>query len=527
MPLEIPGYYYDEEKKRYFKIEDNRTAPPEASWSSGNVKRRKIESKEAEMKKEREARNAGRVKRADKVWGEPLLGGCFFAREIGGLRGRGEVMEDLRKESWALGLRDKGTLRFWVDGVDHSHDIIDMYIGGEETAGRNRLGVGYAVSSLSFLGGSYIPRDDIDQIDFGDAAMRYPRTDFTPWMEARHMHLVATVNYHAPSQKMLFTCLNDANFPVAYFCPALSDVDAGEWEPAWRRGGSTAITQIRAPAQGNYRRDGKVNTLRPAPASSPLTAVVGTDTGVMKLQGDTLTWLDWRKPTYHPRPRGAKGPSIFSLDFLAQNPAHVILAAGRSRDIAILDTRLAQHAGETSYIRHTSSVAHVRSVGDYGVLAAGPKSAMAVYDIRFSPRNIGSHPTLHGKQDNLQPLPVVTFPEYKNQDHILQIGFDVSDSKGGGLGIVAAAQDDGTVALFSLASGKKLRSSKALDDIRLVAPPRLGGDPYVRTVKSMMFQTLPGDAQPSLFVGRGKTIKKLSFGINYSKKDGLFVEEEY
>lgn len=181
-----------------------------------------------------------------------------------------------------------------------------------------------------------------------------------------------------------------------------------------------------------------------------------------------------------------------------------------------------------SYIRHKSSVAHVRSVGEYGVLAAGPMSAMAIYDVRFtthqhnhqSPQRYGHHP---------RPLPVVTFPEYKNEPHLLQIGLDVSDSKGGGLGIVAAAQDDGTVGLFSLESGRKLRSS-AVDGIHaggkqpsgLTGAAAGGG----RVIKSLMFQTLPGDRNPSLFVGEGSVVKKYSFGMAYSKKGGRVLGEE-
>lgn len=280
----------------------------------------------------------------------------------------------------------------------------------------------------------------------------------------------------------------------------------------------TPLIQIRT-ARSNTHRDGTINTLRPAPASSPLTAVAGANAGILKLQGDNLTWMNWSPPD-HTRFHGSKTAEIFSLDFLAQNP-HVILAAGRSRDIAVLDTRLKQHSGAASYIRHTSSVAHVRSVGNYGVLAAGPESAMAIYDIRFGSHDADSHPKPHGKKHRPQPLPVVTFPEYKNEAHVLGVGFDVSDSKGGGLGIVAAAQDDGTVGLFSLASGKKLRSNVA-DGIR-----RGGANAgAVRVIRTMMFQTLPGDTHPSLFVGERLTIKKYSFGMTYSKKGGLFLEDE-
>ena len=327
-----------------------------------------------------------------------------------------------------------------------------------------------------------------------------------------------------------------------------------------------------------------INTLTPAPASSQLTCVAGTNVGIVKWQGDSLSWLttcppSWRKRSWAPR-RGGQNTSldsvtdfsndgedtknihaeIFSLDFHRQNPAEVIIAGGQSRNICLIDMRCPEREWMASYIRHTSSVAHVKSISEYEVLAAGPMNAMAIYDVRFDrycnyvPNSTGCgdrHPYPHnrggggssmdvssswgstrggrggGGRNNggartekpvIVSRPVVEFPEYKNGPHLVQIGFDVLHARDNcGVGVVAAAHDDGTVGLFSLRSGRKLRSP-AVDAIRLRGTGNV--------VKSLMFQTLPGDVHPSLFVGQGSVIKKYSFGMSYSKKGGRVFEEE-
>lgn len=98
------------------------------------MKRRLVEGKEEELKREKLARNAGRVKRATKVWDEPLMGGCFLAREAG--RGPpGNKLEDMRGEAWTMGLRDKGKVEMWPGTAEDEGSVTVMYVGGEELRG--------------------------------------------------------------------------------------------------------------------------------------------------------------------------------------------------------------------------------------------------------------------------------------------------------------------------------------------------------------------------------------------------------
>ncbi|KAM3086439.1 hypothetical protein ACMFMG_000574 [Clarireedia jacksonii] len=77
---DIPGYYYDTEKGKYFKIQTN--APSHSAYSFHDVKRRKIEN-EAQLAQELVSqRLVGRVSRS-KILAAPLIGG-FLSREFGG-----------------------------------------------------------------------------------------------------------------------------------------------------------------------------------------------------------------------------------------------------------------------------------------------------------------------------------------------------------------------------------------------------------------------------------------------------------
>ncbi|KAK7755929.1 hypothetical protein SLS62_002216 [Diatrype stigma] len=220
-----------------------------------------------------------------------------------------------------------------------------------------------------------------------------------------------------------------------------------------------------------------------------------------------------------------------------------------------------------------SPITHIRSLNEHQVLVAGLRDRMVIYDLRFlgsknsyrhnnssssnnnhashhnstkwlhSPRNNNSTNNGNGNgNSNPNPnpnpntnntsyaanvaLPLLTFPSYRNGAHI-NIGLDVSSDAdvGAGPGIAAAAHDDGTVALYSLRSGNRLRaplspaspspsssSSTALPDggdgmlgIDRIRSPR-------GPIQALQFQTFPRDRNPSLFVGVQSSVNVYSFG---------------
>ncbi|KAL1835479.1 hypothetical protein VTJ49DRAFT_6638 [Mycothermus thermophilus] len=358
----------------------------------------------------------------------------------------------------------------------------------------------------------------------------------------------------------------------------------------WALPGGIDNVQIHeAKLTGDRTFAGAIHTLRSAPADSPLLCVVGTDRGILQLRPDSnsaLTWLTppppppgWQKQQHqHPSHWKSKGGkrhhqnsfssvlsaspywhhgTVLSLDFSPENPSSLLFAGTRSGRVALLDLRVPAHqqwkmpqedgSAEnygTLSITHASSAAHVRCVGPHDVLVAGPRNAMAVYDVRWlKPRHHHHHhqqqqggpkkanngfkpgwnpnPSTLGRRGGDNPnatAPILTFHAYRNQAHI-HIGLDLLTSPGygpsyscgdnpghgrGGIGIVAAAHDDGTVGLYSLTDGTRLAGG-AVDRFR--SPGAETG----AVVRKLAWRTLPGDVHPSLFVAKGEGVGKFSF----------------
>jgi hypothetical protein len=202
---------------------------------------------------------------------------------------------------------------------------------------------------------------------------------------------------------------------------------------------------------------------------------MGTSAGVLEFRRDGhLGWLN-RRAAYE----------VLSVDFQADSP-NVVFAGERTGQLRMVDLRAPADVWERpAPVRHRGAVAHVRSLNEYQVLAAGPRSALSVYDVRYQDRRPNGR------------LPLLAFPAYRNESHV-HIGFDVQPEHG----VVAAAHDDGTVSIYSLYSGRRLRCA-AVDDVAAEG-----------VIKCLMFQTLPHDRNPSLFIGVGPNIQKYSFGVH-------------
>ncbi|KAK4146528.1 WD repeat-containing protein 21 [Dichotomopilus funicola] len=524
MDREIPGYYYvDSQKRKYFRIEPSRTAPPSAAWSERNVKRRAIATQEAEDRhREQVKRETDQVVRAP-VMRAPLMGG-LVNREAGLV-------------SAGAGGRGTGGRGDFYHGGDHGGDagkVSALWVGGSEV--RSGLGVVYGALGGGLLTAGYVPRDGEDCINFRHAASRHPTVDFTPTPVSRDMKGITAIKFHEPSRTMLMSCLtNQGSVSISHFNPA---------------------AQVQAGVIDTFART--IHCLQPAGPASRLTCIASTDSGILQFQNDRLTWLTPPLPTKKRiRQLQRQGVSdagaapwqgdVLSVDFLNQNPAEIVLAGTRSGHVCLLDLRvppLEWLAGEgedvntSTVFQHVSSVAHVRSVGEYGVLAAGPRSAMALYDVRITKykTNRTNTPTTNNTNNtnnttittitdpNPPPQipnstrPILTFPTYRNTAHI-HTGLDILTTPGYGGPIIAAAEDHDYGLLpptrpIPLHRQEEAEAAATLSSLNVNFRSESGGEPGIRApsvVQSLMWQTLSGDRHPSLFVGEGEVVRKYSF----------------
>ncbi|KAL2179904.1 uncharacterized protein P884DRAFT_256192 [Thermothelomyces heterothallicus CBS 202.75] len=496
--------------------------------------------------------------------------GGLLARETGMSR-RGDGVgsgDEVVARAWAGSLAEKGEVRLWPGAGGDRGTVSAMWVGG----GVEDDGLGIVCGVLDGLwpSSSFIPRDADDRINFQFAAGRYPRLGFQPRIvrELPSQGCVTAIKCHEPSSRILLAYESfEGGVGIWQFRVRAQEAGAGLVQLL--RGDSDGLDPDFA-SLGNGSAFA-IRALQPAPPSSRLTCLVGTDRGIAQLHRDALTLLTPppRQGQHHPhrRRRQPRAPDpdvapwqgdVLSVDFLHQNPADTVLAGTRSGRVCLLDLRVPprEWSARSNTFRHPSSAAHVRSVGAYHVLVAGPLDAMALYDVRFLRQRQQQHRQQQKKQQQQQQqqqhgpsrrahqecrqagpglrdgrwswdwngnddshgsghsnatLPLFRFPAYRNAAHI-RVGLDVltepgygGGGGGGGGGIVAAAHatnradDRGTVALYSLRDGLRI-SGAAVDAVR--APG---------VVQSLQWRTLPGDRHPSLFVGEGPVVRKYSF----------------
>ncbi|KAK4186090.1 hypothetical protein QBC35DRAFT_284987 [Podospora australis] len=506
--MKIPGFYFDAEKGKYFRIVEgsSKATAENAKFTAGNVKRRAAEEREAKEKRVRaEILLATRVKRARISESASSVEAILLERETGaGKRGNSE---DEVAKYWGASLRGSGQVdllgpREWPDPTE-GHYVNSFWVGGgHEDRG---VGVMYAEISENLCYNGYIFRDEQDNINakfhhlqFGEADM--PGYTYRPWL--------SSFRHHEPSNTLVaitpcFQEVEGTRSTLAIGDPPLEPLTKEEkmrWPPCIRPG-KLDMMSLMDPSQRGRLRDVWIHALEVAPGS-PLTTVIGASAGLYICDAKCeIKRLERKDPCDVPSPKG-KGygapkyvyDDVLSVDFLQDDP-HTVLAGTRSGHIGVMDIRKPLDWRWNSF-KHVSSVAHVKSVGPYGVLAAGPRSSMRIYDIRFLRTRKQDE---HAKPWNQTPRPVVEFPDYRNEAHI-QTGLAVLTEPGYGRGVVATAHDDCTVGLYSLRDGTRIPSP----DVDKIKAPAV--------VQCMMWQRLhPGEQHPSLYVGVGAKIQSFSW----------------
>ncbi|KAI1210347.1 uncharacterized protein F4807DRAFT_61698 [Annulohypoxylon truncatum] len=463
---EIPGYFWDPEKQRYFKVEQNHhAARHDAPWSSDNVKKRKLNEVAAAEKAHYEARSLSRITRS-RVFNEPLMGG-FLARE------HGDDVRDLRAASFAQGLVEKGktSLRERTN-----RNLEAMFVSKK----KDENGV-YPVVSY----GTYIPYI----IKFSIA-----RDEETGRMQESPIAL----DLHSLLVEDGYPVITDIKCDATGSRAFVSSTSVGA--------GSVGFLSIRLDSPGivcdtvqyAYSYSCRSNAICTSPPGQTLQCLMGTNLGLAALDErnhvrvvavtDFDSGGDYRSSGSH---------DIFGVDYHVTNP-NLVFFGGRPGKLCIGDLR--QNDFEWSAIQLPKSIAHVKAVNDNQVLVAGLENMMSVYDIRFCDRTTinDNRDIKSGRGCKKGGDPIVTMQEYKSQSRF-NTGFDFDRT----LGIAAAAHEDGKVVLYSVRSGRRL-PSRDIDKIH----SRWG------QIECLQFQTMEDDHTPTLFVGEGNDINAFSFGVD-------------
>lgn len=196
----------------------------------------------------------------------------------------------------------------------------------------------------------------------------------------------------------------------------------------------------------------------PAPSCSSAAFAFGSDSGAVIVEKANANWIASKRVTCD--------TSCLAVDFLPNTS--VLLAGHRSGILKLQDLRVKEAERDT--IKHPSAIAHITVLDMHRILAAGPKSSLCQYDLRY--RKQGPSPSKKRSRHDCAPtVPCLQYPEYHSPGTTF-FGFDVDlDSK-----IIATAAPK-SLEFFSLFGGQKLRAPADI-------PPTTDGPArYIRFVE--------------------------------------------
>ncbi|KAI4870720.1 hypothetical protein F4820DRAFT_222575 [Hypoxylon rubiginosum] len=480
-PNEIPGYYWDEKKQRYFKVEKGATAPSDAAWSSDKVKKRKLEDAASVEAIRRLNLNKNRVMRSRAV-NQPLMGG-FFARECG------ERDLDLPAAAFAQGLVEKGKIPLADASWGSNTNVKHMLVAGK--GHKNDICTAYATLDETVVLSTYIPRDPTsgrvhrrlisNHIDMP--------THLRPNREMG-MRQISDIKYSEKAHRVLITSRSPCSeVSTMIFAPKRTDSD--DPRPSWLIGESGTTLYMNARAYGDHAfNDYGANVVCPAPRGNSYMFVVGSSRGLVHCGMDmSMGWSSPWGPGHYYGPQNSF-LDIFAVDFQPLHPK-VVLFGGRPGYLFKGDMR--QNALKWSKLDLNNAITHIKPINENQVLVAGIRNMLSVYDLRYTAKFRGSLDLPAG-----MATPLFKIDQYKNDAHI-KIGLDLDLASG----IAAAAHDDGKVALYSVRSGARL-PSRDIDKIQ----SRHGA------IHCLQFEPFPGDVTPTLFVGEHSNINAYTFGVD-------------
>lgn len=507
--MEIPGYYYDEEKKRFFKIEKSQTAPSKSVWSNDKVKKRKIEDQKTQKAAARTAQNRNRVKRSPALGNS--LSASLLAHEHHGLHNRAH--EDMGSALVAANMNYKGVILFNDMRWGRSQHISSMSVVGKDEYAD--LGFAFVSPDGSSVASSYIPRDAHGQVH-RQLLTNYsvPGNRIAPYHEGM-LDQVSAIKYHrgrnilliaqaAPDDEACIRARGVKTFPEPSVDSKTPRVRLGERSYETRVHGSSLARPSNPNSNSTVQDYYEVNAIATGPDSSTAVCAVGSNKGILQWNGSSMLplgdSLDWLAPSNanskHDR---AAFKDIMAVEF-CQGHENLVFGGGRPGRCFLGDSRAKERHWQSFY--HGSSITHIKSINEHHVLVSGLRDTMRIYDTRmvkkFTKPATASEYYRHESKPKCG-LAMIEFPGYQNDAHI-KIGLDVELEDG----VVAAAHNDGAIALYSLKSGHKLRSPD-IDKARVNVEAR-------GPVKALQFEKMANDSHSSLFVGVGPTLMVFSYG---------------
>jgi hypothetical protein len=443
---EIPGFYYDRERGKYFKIQKSHNAPnPASKHALHNVR----QEQKNELEQSDNRTNLSKRQR-ETVWryrrDSPLQ--AKLDREIG-LRGTSYYVKKTWPDACAANLSttpktflepEYSQLRYF----DRDPATKTLYVvEGDNTIQRRRINTPDVP----------LPEADLDLPRSGSFLSEY---SFEPWEDlARLTSPISSLNYLPASGALAATTYGSDRPPVVY----LSDPDRD----------GPFINQQFTP-----KRTSTIwaAAARPTSFMASPNSIAATETENLAVAASSSLILFTRSPTgaWDSTTVLTASSDILTLDWLSPT---VVTLGERSGRILLYDTR---SRGSSHILSHPGPVVQVRRADDpTRILSAGLRDTLFLYDIR-SPYSTDSSNGSEGQNDEVArkrrrkpsrhaarkwSQPVVTYRHHNECNSYLGIAVHP------GLGLIATAQDSlytsTVLRLHNLWTGKTIKNFKDAD----------------------------------------------------------------
>ncbi|KAL8933971.1 MAG: hypothetical protein Q9211_005475 [Gyalolechia sp. 1 TL-2023] len=463
MPSDLPGYYWNESRRKYFKIVEDHAATASSSYSKAAVAEE--EQKKKDRKKLEEFSNRvqeSRVPRNTLLQGHPLGGNLALQRELGSHEGH---IASATAAIWAKGLDPKPFIeRLGPSGPEEPYRQIRHFIRDPGT-----YAIAYTMNWSEYTGHANAPSvvvmlpnparavNDVDRyfLDPGKSLGLMPLSELLE-------HIADTLrSVGSPSDDTLFfgfslttrfratgiggkNCAPSIHMvrlvePSSYF-NGVNAMYRHRQERNWHPGSASlpAIDQDMA-CLIQLQKTNTIWCSAAGPHANQPIFAVGTSDGVklVGLRNESLEilvqHLDW--------PRDDQGRDTLAVEFWTET---TVLAGMRSGKVRLWDIRA---NGANVRFQHMGTVRHVRAIDEHKVLVAGLKDKLSLYDARF----IKVSPQSEQSSTFAPSEPLYTFPTYRMKASTYpKLGFDVYRD------LVASGTEDMKVQIFDLTSGKEL-----------------------------------------------------------------------
>ncbi|CAO1602277.1 hypothetical protein XANCAGTX0491_005903 [Xanthoria calcicola] len=456
MAPQLPGYYYDEEKGKYFKIIPDCASATASKYSKTALARtehHRHELKRRELQQRRQKEH--HIQRSGILRLHPLGGMLSLDREHGTHEGH---LRSAALEIWAKQLRKYDFVQWPGSSRSNNPRSIRHFIRDPAT--------GAIAYSMDYSQDSCFPNSPCVCVPVEDPC-ETPNTVGRTWMDhATPLRFCPASEISSmsisPSRFVLATALGMQKPPTMHFIPLANPsafrVNNGNFRQRRPRGQrdhaypSHDLPNLDGDIAALFTFPKDVHTIWASAASPRIDSTmfaVGDSNGtcLVRLIGNGISDVGSQREWCG----NEQAAETLTVDFWKPD---LVLSGMRSGRVQIWDIR---SKGMNVRFQHPSCISNVRAIDDNKVLVAGLAAKMAIYDTRFTK----GHPQSHQGGDIESSVPLQVFPSYRSGSYVYpRLGFDIHLA----MGLIASATED-ELQIFNWKNGKQELDVEVKDDV--------------------------------------------------------------